>query len=155
MSGSVDARLRELGITLPEPANPVANYVAARRSGNLLMISGQLPLADGEPRFVGTLGADIAVEDGNAAARLCAVNILAQARAALDGDLDRIVACLRLGVFVAATPDFAQHPQVGNGASDLMVEVLGDAGRHARAAVGMASLPLGVPVEIEALFEVR
>lgn len=153
MSGRIEARLRDLAIVLPEPASPVANYVPARISGGQLLISGQLPVADGKPHYSGRLGAEVSVEDGNMAARLCALNVLAQARAALDGDLDRIAGCLRLCVYVAATPDFTSHPQVANGASDVMVEVLGDAGRHARAAVGTASLPLGVPVEVEALFE--
>jgi enamine deaminase RidA (YjgF/YER057c/UK114 family) len=152
---SVSSRLKELGITLPAAAAPVANYVAYRRTGNLLVISGQLPLRDGKPAYTGTLGAAISPADAHAAARLAALNVLAQASAALDGNLDRIAACIRLGVFVAASADFTQHPAVANGASDLIVEVLGDAGRHARVAVGCASLPLGVPVEVEAMFEVR
>ena len=153
---SVSSRLQKLGITLPAAPVPVANYVAHRRTGNLLVISGQLPVRDGKPAFTGTLGSKtISPEDAHAAARLAALNVLAQASAALDGDLDRIAACIRLGVFVAASAGFSRHPAVANGASDLIVEVLGDAGRHARAAVGCASLPLGVPVEVEALFEVR
>lgn len=153
---SVASRLEQLGIRLPEAAAPVANYVPFRRSGNLLLVSGQLPLKDGKPAFTGTLGTDsITIEAAGQAARLAALNVLAQASAALGGDLDRIAACLRLGVFVAATAEFIRHPQVANGASDLMVEVLGDAGRHARAAVGTSGLPLGVPVEVEAMFEVR
>jgi enamine deaminase RidA (YjgF/YER057c/UK114 family) len=153
---SVASRLEQLGIRLPEAAAPVANYVPFRRSGNLLLVSGQLPLKDGKPAFTGTLGTDsITIEAAGQAARLAALNVLAQASAALGGDLDRIAACLRLGVFVAATAEFTRHPQVANGASDLMVEVLGDAGRHARAAVGTSGLPLGVPVEVEAMFEVR
>ena len=153
---SVTSRLEELGIRLPEAAAPVANYVPFRRSGNLLLVSGQLPLKDGKPAFTGTLGTDsITIEAAGEAARLAALNVLAQASAALGGDLDRIAACLRLGVFVAATAEFTRHPQVANGASNLMVEVLGDAGRHARAAVGTSGLPLGVPVEVEAMFEVR
>jgi enamine deaminase RidA (YjgF/YER057c/UK114 family) len=153
---SVTSRLEHLGIRLPEAAAPVANYVPFRRSGNLLLVSGQLPLKDGKPAFTGTLGTDsITIEAAGQAARLAALNVLAQASAALGGDLDRIAACLRLGVFVAATAEFTRHPQVANGASDLMVEVLGDAGRHARAAVGTSGLPLGVPVEVEAMFEVR
>jgi len=153
---SVTSRLEQLGIRLPEAAAPVANYVPFRRSGNLLLVSGQLPLKDGKPAFTGTLGTDsITIEAAGQAARLAALNVLAQASAALGGDLDRIAACLRLGVFVAATAEFTRHPQVANGASNLMVEVLGDAGRHARAAVGTSGLPLGVPVEVEAMFEVR
>ncbi len=154
MAGVVSARLKELGIVLPEAAVPAANYVPVRRSGNLLIVSGQLPMQDGEWKFLGTLGAGTNVEDGIAAARLCGLNILAQVSGALGGDLDRITACIRLGVFVAATPDFTDQAKIANGASDLMVEVLGEAGRHARAAVGMASLPFGVSVEVEAMFEV-
>lgn len=154
MTGNVGARLKELGIVLPQAVAPVANYVPVRRSAHLLIVSGQVPIADGKPAFLGVLGAGTSLEDGIAAARLCGLNILAQASAALGGDLDRITACLRLGVFVAATPDFTDHPKVANGASDLMAELLGEAGRHARAAVGVASLPLGVPVEVEAMFEV-
>lgn len=154
MTGKVENRLKEQGIALPEPVAPVANYVPFRISGNQLVISGQVPIEDGKPKYLGVLGTDgMDLETGQAAARLCAVNILSQAKGAL-GDLDRITACIRLGVFVAATPDFTQHPQVANAASDLMVEAFGEAGRHARAAVGMASLPLGVPVEVEALFEI-
>ena len=154
MSGLVAARLAELGIELPQVSAPVANYVPTRRSGNLLIVSGQLPVAPGQTPPTGILGADTSIDDGVAAARQCGLNILAHASAALGGDLDRITAVLRLGIFVASTPTFTDHPKVGNGASDLMVEVLGDAGAHARAAVGVAALPFGVPVEIEAMFEV-
>ena len=120
------------------------------------MIAGQLPMSEGKPAYKGLLGGGaITVSDANAAARICALNVLAQAAAALDGNLDRIAACVRLGVFVAASSDFTEHPLVANGASDLIVEVLGEAGLHARAAVGCSSLPLGVPVEVEAMFEVR
>jgi len=149
MTGRIDARLAELGLTLPDVTTPVANYVPFVRVGDLLILSGQIPLADGKPAFTGLLGAGVTVAEGQAAARLCAVNLLAQVRAACDGDLDRVVQVVRLGVFVAGTPDFGDHPKVANGASDLMVDVFGDAGRHARAAVGCPSLPLGVPVEVE------
>lgn len=155
MPENVAKKLKALGIVLPQAVAPVANYVPSRRSGSLLIISGQVPIEAGEVAFSGILGAGTSLEDGIAAARLCGLNILAQASTALGGDLDRITACLRLGVFVAATPDFSDHPRVANGASDLMVEVLGDAGRHARAAVGTTSLPLGVPVEVEAMFEIN
>lgn len=151
----VKDRMSELGIALPPALAPAANYVPFRLSGNLLFVAGQVPFEGGEAKFLGTLGAGMSVEDGQAAARLCGLNVLAQADAALGGDLDRITGCLRLGVFVAATADFTRHPEVANGASDLIVEVLGDAGRHARAAVGTASLPRGVPVEVDAIFEVR
>lgn len=155
MTGQIDARLAELGITLPSSVPPAANYVPWTRSGNLLFISGQVPTRDGKDLHSGKLGAGISLEQGQEAARLCAVNILAQVKAALDGDLDRVVRCLRLTGFVNASPDFGDQPRVVNGASDLMVEVFGDAGRHARAAVGAGSLPRGVCVEVDAIFEVR
>ena len=151
----VRARLDALGITLPPAVAPVANYVPYRLTGSLLVIAGQLPMQEGKPTYQGVLGSDaITLEEASDAARLCALNVLAQAAAALDGDLDRIAACIRLGVFVAASEDFGEHPAVANGASDLIVEVLGATGLHARAAVGCSSLPLGVPVEVEAMFEV-
>jgi enamine deaminase RidA (YjgF/YER057c/UK114 family) len=147
-------RLRDLGIVLPAPAAAAANYIPVRRSENLVIVSGQLPMEAGAVRYKGKLGAGVTLEDGQAAARLCAINILAQV-AATCGDLDRVAACLRLGGFVACTPEFADHPKVINGASDLMVAVLGEAGRHARAAVGVPSLPFDAAVEVEAMFEVR
>lgn len=153
MSPSIDQRLRELGIELPAPAAPAGSYVPVRRGGNLLIVSGQLPMEAGRVRYVGKLGAGVSLEDGQAAARLCAINILAQVKAACDGRLDRLAGCLRLGGFVACTPEFTDQPKVINGASDLMVAVLGDAGRHARAAVGVPSLPLDAAVEVEAMFE--
>jgi enamine deaminase RidA (YjgF/YER057c/UK114 family) len=152
---TIASRLEELGITLPTPAKPVANYVAYTVSGNLVFISGQVPYGPDGLEYQGKIGADLTIEDGVAAARLCAINILAQLRAALDGDLERVVRCLKLGGFVNAVPDFADHPAVVNGASNLMVEVLGDRGRHARFAVGAGSLPLNVAVEVDAIFEVR
>lgn len=154
MPGRIDARLAELDITLPVPAAPVASYVPFVRSGNLIIMSGQVTLDDGELRFVGKLGDDLAVDDGYQAARLCAINLLAQLRVACDGDLDRVERVVRLGGFVNATPDFKDHPKVVNGASDLMQEVFGDAGQHARAAVGCVSLPLGVAVEVDGIFEI-
>jgi enamine deaminase RidA (YjgF/YER057c/UK114 family) len=154
MSGRVAARLKELDLDLPDAPAPVANYVPAVRSGNVLYVSGQIPLQGGKPQFVGKLGREFGVEQGQQAARLCALNVLAQARAALGGDLDRVVRCVRVGGFVNCTPEFTDQPQVVNGASDVFVAVLGDAGRHARAAVGCASLPRGVAVEVEAVFEV-
>jgi enamine deaminase RidA (YjgF/YER057c/UK114 family) len=147
-------RLSELNITLPQLTPPVANYVPFTISGNTLYISGQLPMAAGQ-LSKGLLGKDTSVEQGAAAARICAINIIAQAFAALGGDLDRITRCLRLGGFVASTPDFFDHPKVINGASDLIVEVFGDAGKHARAAVGVSALPLGASVEVDAIFEIR
>jgi enamine deaminase RidA (YjgF/YER057c/UK114 family) len=154
MTGRIDAKLKQLGIELPEPAAPIANYVPFTVSGNLVFVSGQLCVWNGERRHVGKLGGGIAVDEGREAARLCALNMLAQLRVACGGDLDRVRRCLRLGGFVNCTPDFADMPRVVNGASDLMVEVFGDAGRHARAAVGNSSLPGGVAVEVEATFEI-
>lgn len=154
MAGTIDQRLDELGIELPPANAPAGNYVPFVQTGNLLFVSGQIPIVDGKPGFIGRLGDGFGVEDGAAAARVCALALIAQAKAALDGDLDRIARVVKLTGFVAATPDFTDHPKVVNGASDLFAEVFGDAGRHARAAVGMASLPLGVAVEVEAIFEI-
>ena len=155
--GTIEARLAELGITLPRAAAPVANYVAFVLEHDTLVISGQLALGlDGklDAAHKGKLGADVPGEAGKAAARHCAINVLAQAKAAL-GDLDRIGRCLRLGGFINAAPDFIDLALIMNGASDLMVEVLGDKGKHARSTIGVASLPLGCAVEVEALFTIR
>ncbi|MBZ0325534.1 MAG: RidA family protein [Alphaproteobacteria bacterium] len=154
MSGRIEARLKEIGVDLPAAAAPAANYVPFVLSGGQVFVAGQVPVWNGELRHVGKLGAGLEVAEGQEAARLCALNILAQLRAACDGDLDRVRRCVRLGGFVNCTPDFGQHPAVINGASDLMVEVFGEAGRHARFAVGAPSLPFGVAVEIDALFEI-
>ncbi len=154
MSGRIDARLAELGITLAEAAAPAGNYVPWVISGSLVFVSGQIGMENGRPQFLGRLGAELSVEDGYRAARLCGLNLLSQLRAACGGDLDRLVRVVRLGGFVNGTAEFTQQPQVINGASDLMVEVFGDAGRHARAAVGAPSLPLGVAVEVEGVFEI-
>jgi enamine deaminase RidA (YjgF/YER057c/UK114 family) len=153
MAGAVEARLKALDLTLPEVAAPVANYVPFLHQGGRLFISGQLPMQGGHMALAGKVGADLSLEQGQQAARLCLLNVLAQAKAALR-DLDRIVQCLRLNGFVNAAPDFVDHPKVINGASDLMVEVLGDKGRHTRIAIGCASLPLGAAVEIDAIFAV-
>lgn len=153
MASEIDARLQKLGIELPRPAAPVANYVGAVVAGNLLVVSGQLPIGPEGIPIKGKLGAGVSEAQGKEAARLCAINVLAQAKAAL-GDLSRIRRCIRLGGFVNAVPDYQAIPQIINGASDLIVEVLGDAGRHARYAVGVAQLPLDVPVEVEAMFEI-
>ncbi len=147
-------RLKELGIDLPTPPAPVASYVPYTFSGNQLFISGQIPLKDGKPQFIGRIGDGLSLEEGQAAARQCAINILAQLDAAVDGELSRVVRCLKLGVFVNAVPGYTQQPEVANGASDLMVAVFGNAGKHARAAVGVGSLPRGVAVEVEAVFEI-
>ena len=150
---TITARIAELGITLPEPARAVANYVPFVRSGNLVYISGQLS-NDASGGIKGTVGDDVTPEQANAAARLCGVNLLAQISAALDGDLDRVVRIVKLGGFVQAAGDFIAIPAVINGCSDLMVEVFGDAGRHARSAVGVYKLPLGFSVEVDAVVEV-
>jgi len=154
MTGKIDSRLKDLGIVLPTPPAPVASYVPFVVSGNLVFISGQVTIAADGLKFVGTVGKELTLEDGQAAARLCAINVLAQAKAATGGDLDRIRRCVKVTAFVNAVPGFTQHPEVANGASDLFVEVLGDAGRHARAAVGAGSLPRNVAVEVEAVFEI-
>ena len=153
--GSIEARLAELGLSLPVAAAPAANYVAWTISDSTLYVAGQLPFEDGKLRVLGAVGEAVSVELATHAARLCGLNILAQAKAALDGDLERIVRCLKLGGFVQSAPGFVDHPKVINGASDLMVEVLGEAGRHARFAVGASSLPFDVAVEIDAVFAIR
>ena len=153
MADDIETRLGELGIELPETAASVANYVPVARSGDLLFVSGQLPMKDGKVVWTGTVGDLLSIEEGAEAARLCAINMLAQLRAALDGDLNRVKRVVRLGGFVASAGDFSAQPQVINGASDLMVDLFGDAGRHARAAVGVSVLPLGAAVEVEGLFE--
>lgn len=155
MPGRIDQRLAELKIELPNAAAPMANYVPAVRTGNLLFVSGQVCQWNGERRFTGKLGAEISLEEGKQAARLCALNLIAQTKRFLEGDLDRVVRVVRMGGFVNAVPSFTEQPQVVNGASDLMVEVFGDAGRHARAAVGVGSLPGGAAVEVDAIFEIK
>jgi enamine deaminase RidA (YjgF/YER057c/UK114 family) len=150
MDGKVEARLASLGIILPEAPTPVANYVPAYLAGNLLFISGQISKAADGSIITGRLGAGLTTEQGRDAARLCALAILAQAKAA-TGNLDRIAQVVKLTGFVNASPEFTEHPQVINGASDLMVEVLGDNGRHTRAAVGVSSLPAGCAVEVDAI----
>lgn len=152
-ASAIQQRLESLGVTLPTPAAPVANYVPYVMSGKTLYISGQLPVGLDGQMVKGQLGRDATLEQGQDAARLCAVNILAQANAALEGDLSRIARCVKLGGFVASSSDFFDHPKVINSASDLIVGALGDAGRHARFAVGVAALPFGAAVEIDAIFE--
>jgi enamine deaminase RidA (YjgF/YER057c/UK114 family) len=152
--GAVDKKLADLGIVLPTPATPIANYFPFTRSGDLLVVSGQLCLGgDGKLVAKGQLGGTVSVEDGQKAARVCAINLLAQAKAAL-GDLDKIGRVLRLGGFINSVPGFSDGPKVMNGASDLMVEVFGDKGRHARTTVGVSALPLEAAVEVEGMFEV-
>ena len=155
MSDSVLVRLREQGLELPKVAVPAANYVSYVVTGNLVVISGQLPVLDGKMQYVGKLGAEISIEDGQAAARLCILNVLAQLHDACGGKLERVARCVRLGVFVNGTPEFIDHPKIANGASDLLVAVLADKGKHARVAMGVGSLPFGVAVEVEALFELE
>ncbi len=154
MSNKIEARLSELGLTLPDAPAPAANYVPHVRSGNLLFVSGQISQGpDGMIR--GKLGAELDVAQGAAAARTCALALLAQARAACGGDLGRVVRVVKLLGFVNSTPDFTEQPEVINGASDLLVEVMGEAGRHARSAVSAGALPRGVAVEIEGIFEIE
>lgn len=154
MAGTVEQKLAADGIVLPKPAAPVANYVGFVRTGNLLFVSGQVCFdSDGKLIAKGKLGADVATEQGQAAARGCAINLLAQVKAAL-GDLDKVVRVVRIGGFVNSAPDFLDGPKVLNGASDLMVQAFGDKGRHARTTVGVASLPADAAVEVEGVFEV-
>ena len=149
---SIDQRLASLKIILPTPPQAVANYVPYVIAGNMVIISGQLPMKDGEVAFKGKVGQGLSLEEGQAAARQCAINILTQVKAACEGDLTRVKRCVRLGGFVNCGPDFTDQPRVINGASDLMVDVFGDSGCHARAAVGVNALPLGAAVEVEATF---
>ena len=153
MAGRIAARLAELGISLPDAPAPAANYVPYVRTGDLVFISGQVPFEDGQLAWQGTVGADLTLEQGQEAARACALGVLAQISSACDGDLDRVRRCVQLQGFVRCTQDFHEQPAVINAASDRMVEVFGDAGRHARFAVGTHALPFGVAVEIAAVFE--
>jgi enamine deaminase RidA (YjgF/YER057c/UK114 family) len=153
MAGRVEARLQQLKVELPQAPTALANYVPYAHTGNLLYVSGQVCQWNGKLQFAGRLGVDLSLDAGQQAARLCGLNLLAQARAAI-GDLDRIRRCVRINGFVACAPEFTQQPQVINGCSDLLVDVLGDAGRHSRVAVGVAALPGGAAVEIDAIFEI-
>jgi enamine deaminase RidA (YjgF/YER057c/UK114 family) len=150
---SVEANLQKLGITLPQPAAPVANYIGFNQAGNLLVVSGQIPFKDGKVAFTGKLGQGVTLEQGQEAARLCFINLVAQVKAAV-GDLDRVKRVVRLGGFIAAGPEFTQHAVVMNGASDLAVAVFGEAGRHARSTIGVPSLPADAAVEVEGMFEI-
>jgi enamine deaminase RidA (YjgF/YER057c/UK114 family) len=152
MAGIVDDRIREQGIELPVPSMPGADYVPFVRTGDLVFLTGQLAQWNGERRFIGKVGREFGLEDGRQAARLCALNLIAQLRVALDGDLDRVANCVRVAGFVNATPEFLDHSKVINGASELFLAVFGEAGRHTRIAVGVAGLPYGVAVEVEAIF---
>jgi enamine deaminase RidA (YjgF/YER057c/UK114 family) len=153
MAGDIAARLAALNIEFPRVQPPVANYVPVVISGHQVFVAGQVCVWNGEFQYIGQLGREISIEEGQMAARLCGLNIVAQLQAAL-GDLDRLRRCIRLNVFVNSAPDFIDQPKVANGASDLMVELFGDAGKHTRSAVGVAQLPFGVSVEIDAVFQI-
>ncbi len=154
MSTKVNDRLKELGIELPEAPNPVANYQPYVVSGNLVFMSGQVTIWNGKIEYQGKIGREFTVDQGYQAARMCGLNLIAQVRAACGGDLDRVKRVVRLGAFVNCIDDFEQHPNVVNGASDLMAEVFGDAGRCTRTNAGVPSLPLGFAVEIDGIFEI-
>lgn len=154
MSGQFEQRLADMGITLPDAPAPAANYVPFVTVGDMVYVSGQISM-DADGLIKGRLGEDMDVDGGYAAARTCAIGLLAQVKAACGGDLDRLQRVVKLGGFVNSAPDFYDHPKVVNGASDLLAEALGDAGRHSRAAVGVAALPLGVAVEIEGVFQIK
>jgi enamine deaminase RidA (YjgF/YER057c/UK114 family) len=154
MTGRVEKLLADKKIELPKAAAPVANYVPVVIAGNLAFVSGQVTVWNGEFKFVGKLGQEFDVAQGQQAARLCGLNVIAQLKAALGGDLDRVKRCVKLGVFINSTDGFTDQPKVANGVSDLIVEVFGDAGKHARFAVGSNVLPLNVAVEVDAVFEV-
>jgi enamine deaminase RidA (YjgF/YER057c/UK114 family) len=154
MSGNFETKLAELGVILPEAMAPAANYVPFVQIGDIVYVSGQVS-SDANGFITGKIGEDLSVTDGAAAARTCAISLLAQLKVACDGDLDRLLRVVKLTGFVNSTPEFTEQPKVVNGASDFLVEALGDAGRHARSAVSAAALPFGVAVEIEAIFQVR
>lgn len=153
-NNSIQDNLARLNITIPTAAAPVANYIGATLAGNLLFTSGQLPMADGGLKYKGILGKDISSDDAVESAKLCAINVLAQAQALL-GDLNKIDKLVKLTVFIASSAEFTSHPAIANGASDLFVEILGEQGKHTRSAVGVAALPMNAPVEIEAVFLVK
>jgi enamine deaminase RidA (YjgF/YER057c/UK114 family) len=154
VTGKIDAKLAELGITLPTPTAPIANYVPYVVAGDLVVISGQIPMLDGKVACTGKLGAGVSVEQAQAAARQCFINVLVHLKAACSGDLDRVQQVVRLGGFIACAPEFSQHAAVMNGASDLAVAVFGDAGRHARSTIGVPSLPVDAAVEVEGMFRI-
>jgi enamine deaminase RidA (YjgF/YER057c/UK114 family) len=155
MAGTVAARLAELGITVPQAAAPMANYIGYNIVGKLVVISGQIPLVDGKIAVTGKVGAGVTVEQGQQAARICFVNLLAQLQAATGGELDKVKRVVRLGGFIASPPDFTNHAQVMNGASDLAVAVFGEKGRHARTTIGVPALPGDAAVEVEGMFELE
>lgn len=153
-AGKIDSKLASLGLTLPPSVMPAANYVPYTVSGNLVYVSGTLPMKDGKPQDIGKLGKEFTVEQGQQTAKLCGLNILGHLKAACGGDLDRVKKVVRMGIFVASAEGFTDQPKVANGVSDMMVEIFGDAGKHARFAVGVAELPFGVAVEVDATFEI-
>jgi enamine deaminase RidA (YjgF/YER057c/UK114 family) len=155
MSGTTDKRISDLGIKLPAPASPGGNYIPTVTVGSLDYVSGQVTRSQGKIEFVGKLGREFSVDEGQKAARLCATNVLAQLKEACGGNLDRVVRCVRVTGYVNCTPEFAQQPQVINGASDFFVAVFGDNGRHARSAIGVSSLPGGAACEVEAIFQIN
>jgi enamine deaminase RidA (YjgF/YER057c/UK114 family) len=155
MTNNIEKNLKDLGIELPAIAVPAANYLPFVKTGNQVFISGQLPIKDGKVVYTGKVGREVEIEDAKKAAAICVVNLIAVLKAACDGDLNKVVKCVKLGIFVNAIEDFTSHPEVGNGASDLMVQALGESGKHARFAMGAGSLPRGVPVEIDAIFEIK
>lgn len=154
MADTIESRLQAAGVTLPEAAAPAANYVPTVTYGKVLQTSGQLPMENGALAVTGKLGSEVDVETGQKAARLCAINVLAQAKSALGGDLSKIGRLLKLTVFVSSDPSFTEQHKVANGASDFLVEILGEKGRHARSAVGVPALPMNAAVEVEATFEI-
>jgi enamine deaminase RidA (YjgF/YER057c/UK114 family) len=155
MASNIEKRLGELGITLPPPGAPGGNYVPFVIVGDLAFMAGQVAREAGKMKYTGKVGRDISIENAAQAARLCAINLLAQLKVACSGDLDRVERCVRLGGFVNSPLDFFEHPKVINGASDLMVEVFGERGQHARTAVGVAALPMDSAVEVEAIFQIK
>lgn len=154
MTSKAEQRLQEIGVTIPGAPTPAANYLPFTRTGNLVFVSGQVPFVDGKLSVTGTVGIDASIEDAQGQAKVCAINLLAQLKVACDGDLDRVVQVVKLGAFVASANDFHSQPVVVNAASDLMVAAFGDAGRHARFAVGSNALPLNCLVEIDGVFEI-
>lgn len=151
----IEQKLKELSLALPPAPPAVGSYVGFKKAGNLVFVSGQLPIKDGAPTHVGQLGANVSIEEGYSAARQCTLNLLAQLKIALGADWTRLIQVVRVGAFVNCVPEFRDAPKVANGASDLLVALFGDAGKHARAAVGVASLPGGAAVEVEAVFELK
>lgn len=152
---AIEQKLTSMGIILPIASMPAANYVPYTISGNLVFLSGTLPMKDGKPQGIGKLGRELSLEQGQETARLCGINILSQLKAACGGDLSRVVRCVRMGIFIASAEGFTDQSKVANGVSDMMVEIFGDAGRHARFAVGVAELPFGASVEVDATFEIK